>query len=970
MSKQSGRTDEVEAVAAALASDPRALEAYSSASPAHLLDLLARACAACRADVSVFASSALLALARRGALPHEHWETALSVCTAPNCAEAARSQCARALAAAAARSPTALDDALALGQRGGIACWTALATECPHRGGDGAACWASAAAAALDAAARAGATVEAVACAARWLETGACLRRGGTGERPGASPLGAGGGALARSVGAAAASGDARAARAACEVLEAAAAAGSLRPGDDAELEALGAAHAQARSSTATADPAATRARRRFAACLARVDAVATGRCARPWDAGVLAEVAEGCVGTDAAAAEACCAAWSALVLTGGGARRLADRRPALLERTRDLAPRLVARVVWPRGGLADAPEPLDEADDDANAALHGDDAAALPENAGAWTESLEWDAYRRLRDAFLGECLRSTSDALGAARYVEAVLAGARRVDANDADVLAAAARCLSLAGPLLARGASDDAAASTALSNAVHACVAAAAAAPPGPRQARLVAATALLLGGVHKWLCDDDARLTEALQFLAYSTHVVGGAGHACRAARAVLQRCYAAAVVRTRGGAARLVADAALPALAEAAEASTAPPDGARAAFYRALGAAALWPGRDGADHDTRAAAVVALAAPAAARLGGAGAAQGRDLRVVAALVREATRHGAQRAEAAVADATLGAVRARWHAAAGAGDEPGGALEDCAAAFAAAAAPHVVLGVLEILATAPYCDGRALRVVSEVTDRWGARAEAALAGNGNGGGADGGAAVERLARGLAVAVPAVIAAAPAGDEAGRALLTLAAAAAAHCPSVLADGGAALPAALAAAARELPRHRESPAAATAACALLTALGAFAPDGEAEAKTMAGADNAAGASASAVAAKSAAVRRARAAPAVRAALGPVGPALVEHCVAPAFEASPPLLPRDRGSALLALHALAPDDVAALAATIAGRLRPDLAPELAAALALAREKGRTAARRQLIAVFSKAALDAPPPPP
>jgi len=102
MSKQSGRKDEVEAIATALASDPRALEAYSSASPAHLLDLLARACAACRADVSVFASSALLALARRGALPHEHWETALSVCTAPNCAEAARSQCARALAAAAA----------------------------------------------------------------------------------------------------------------------------------------------------------------------------------------------------------------------------------------------------------------------------------------------------------------------------------------------------------------------------------------------------------------------------------------------------------------------------------------------------------------------------------------------------------------------------------------------------------------------------------------------------------------------------------------------------------------------------------------------------------------------------------------------------------------------------------------------------------------------------------------------------
>jgi len=463
--------DEVNSIAAALATDPRALEAYNSASPAHLLDLLARAVHAGRADVSVFASSALLAAARRGALPHEHWETVLSVCAAPNCAEAALSQCARALAAAAARSPT-VDDALALGQRGGIACWTALATECPHRGGDGAARWASVAAAALDAAAQAGDTIEAVKCAARWLETGACLRRGGTRERPGASPLGAGQGALARSVGAAAASGDARAARAACEVLEAAASAGALRPGDDAELEALGAAHAQALA-RAGSDAAATRARRRFAACLARVDAVATGRCARPWDAGVLAEVAEGCVGTDAAAAEACCAAWSALVLTGGGARRLADRRPALLERTRDLAPRLVSRVVWPRGGLADAPEPLDEADDDANVALHGDDATALPENAGAWTESLEWDAYRRLREAFLGECLRSTSDALGAARYVEAVLAGARRIDTTDVDVLAAAARCLSWAGPLLGRGAAEDPTASDALASAVRACV-----------------------------------------------------------------------------------------------------------------------------------------------------------------------------------------------------------------------------------------------------------------------------------------------------------------------------------------------------------------------------------------------------------------------------------------------------------------------------------------------------------------
>ena len=272
-----------------------------------------------------------------------------------------------------ARSPTALDDALALGQRGGIACWTALATECPHRGGDGAACWASAAAAALDAPARAGATVEAVACAARWLETGACLRRGGTGERPGASPLGAAGApSRARS---ALGCPETRARPAACEVLEAAAAAGALRPGDDAELEALGAAHAR-------------RARRRRPRPRrgAREAAVRGGpggrrprgdRPRRPAPAaGVLDDVAEGCVGPDAAAAEACCAAWAELVGGRPGAGRGgADAR---------LVVRLVPRVVWPRGGLADGATDAD-ADAGADAALHGDDAAALPENAGAW---------------------------------------------------------------------------------------------------------------------------------------------------------------------------------------------------------------------------------------------------------------------------------------------------------------------------------------------------------------------------------------------------------------------------------------------------------------------------------------------------------------------------------------------------------------------------------------------------------
>ena len=167
---------------------------------------------------------------------------------------------------------------------------------------------------------------------------------------------------------------------------------------------------------------------------LASADPGATARGARPWAAGVLDDVAEGCVGPDAAAAEACCAAWAELV---GGAR------PGLgaAARTRALVARLVARVVWPRGGLADGAAGAGAED----AALHGDDAAALPENAGAWAERFEGDAYRWLRDEFMGWCLAAAAGALGAAAYVDAVLAGARRIDARDADVLAAAARCLA---------------------------------------------------------------------------------------------------------------------------------------------------------------------------------------------------------------------------------------------------------------------------------------------------------------------------------------------------------------------------------------------------------------------------------------------------------------------------------------------------------------------------------------------
>ena len=57
---------------------------------------------------------------------------------------------------------------------------------------------------------------------------------------------------------------------------------------------------------------------------------------------------------------------------------------------------------------------------------------------------------------------------------------------------------------------------------------------------------------------------------------------------------------------------------------------------------------------------------------------------------------------------------------------------------------------------------------------------------------------------------------------------------------------------------------------------------------------------------------------------------------------------------------ALLALHALAPDDVAGLAAGVAARVRPDLVPDLAAALAEAKQNGRANAK-PVLAVFARA---------
>ena len=707
----------------------------------------------------------------RGALPHEHWETALSVCAAPNVrrprGRSARARSRRRRRGRPRPSTTRWRSASAAASRAGR-----RSRRVPHRGGDGAARWANVrrrpwtrrpgrrhdrGRRVRGALARDGR-----ACGAAARASGRARRRSAPAAAPGA--LGRRGGRVRRREGGA-------------RRVRGPRGRGRSRlsaPRRRRRARGAGAAHAQARSSTAPRTPRRRArgdgSRRAWPASTPWRRAAARGP-GTPESSPRSPRAASG--GRRRGGAR--CAAWSALVLTGGGARRLADRRPALLERTRDLAPRLVARVVWPRGGLADAPEPLDEADDDANAALHGDDAAALPENAGAWTESLEWDAYRRLRDAFLGECLRSTSDALGAARYVEAVLAGARRVDANDADVLAAAARRLALAGRS-SRGRLGRRGRVTALSNAVHACVAAAAAprvrarrgSSPRRRCCRRRAQVALRRR----------ARLTEALRCPAL--HVVGGAGTPPRGARrapALLRGDVVRRAAARRGSSrTRRCRRSPRP------RGGTAPPDGARAAFT-ALGAAALAGPRRRRPRHARGGR--RRARGAGRGLGGAGAAQGRDLRVVAALVREATRHAPS--AAAVAAATLGAVRAprrpapataRWRA-----DRPRPSPR-----------PRRRRGAGRARNPRDGAVPTAARCASSARSRTAGRPpEAALAEQ------------QRRRRGRArpstprPRLPSCRPSSPPRRRAagrGRALLTLAAAAAAH-PSVLADGALALPA-----------------------------------------------------------------------------------------------------------------------------------------------------------------------------
>ena len=78
------------------------------------------------------------------------------------------------------------------------------------------------------------------------------------------------------------------------------------------------------------------------------------------------------------------------------------------------------------------------------------------------------------------------------------------------------------------------------------------------------------------------------------------------------------------------------------------------------------------------------------------------------------------------------------------------------------------------------------------------------------------------------------------------------------------------------------------------------------------------------------------AAARRARLRPALAAAFAAHGPRLVERALAPALAGEPPLLGRDRAAAVLALHALAPGDVAAAARAVCAATRPDLADAVA----------------------------------
>ena len=990
----------IEEIRAALRTDPRVLEACEAWSSLTLIAGVAEAKRVEAADVQnppavgLFLASVLLARARRGQLGEEAWEAALALVGE----DAVGGQVARAVAAAAFRGGRAA--ALADVADGVPALWAALAGECPRidaYGGRVDDATAALAARGLAHCARyGGSPAAALSEAARWLETGACSRAAGGGpEKAGTSPLALFGGALARAAGAALAGGDAFAARAACDLVEAACERGAVRSGDDAVIDALAAA--------AGGGGALTRPAARACAALAKADGVRVGAAETPAAAALLGAVAAGCGSTDAAAAEACCAAWVRLLQCGGGARRVQERRPALYEAAVRATPVLVGRAVHPRGGVAPASfgADADGGDEDGDPALCGDDEAPLPGGAGSWDEGFDVDSWRRTRDGYLAEGLRSSADALGPRTYSAAVADAVARLGPGEPDVLAAAARAFRWAAPQLARAAADDGGATADFLRGLLAACARAAVDVRGPRSRRLAAATSQLIGAVARWLCADEAALRLSLAFLG---EAAAFSAAACSAARTVLTRAYSPAVARKCKGHIPLV-DASLPALAAAAELDSAVDDVSRASLFRGLGTAALFI-RDGCDDAARAATLASLAGPPLARLAAAAAAGGadRDWRAVAALAREAARNGSTRAEAAVATGAVAALRSAWARRdfeVGEDEDKEDALEACGAALASATTPTIVLATLEAIVAAARADAPTLRLVADVVERrvpaspfffkasrardsllcpppsrdhsrratlagrsasrrrtglgasrrWGARCEDALLFGKREDAAP-------LARGLQTALPAALAAADVGDDAAHhAVLVLASRAVCMCPVLLLDGDA-LPRCLAAAAAGATAHREKVRVAAAACDFAAALGAFAAAAAPE--TMAGEDVWRDPDAPKGETALAAERRRRVGPALSAALAASGAALVEAVLAPVLEATPPHLDRDRANALLGLHALDPDGVARRVADLATRLRPDLQTELCEAVRNARTAGR-GATGPLLAVFAKA---------
>ena len=916
----------------ALRGDPHVLERIGALPVAQLLQLFGDAVHNNFGDVQLFVASVLLRAGQRGALPDAAWPPLLAL--APRAAPGAAAQVARAVAAAAHGSSKAADLAAAAGAD--LALWRALATECPRNEVPDAATVALAARALDACASRAerepGA---ALAAAARWLETGACLRSG-AGAGAGACPVARLRCALPRCCADALARGDADAA---AEFAEACANHGGVKPGDAEALDVLAAAGCVA----PTDDVSRRRAVARVAAAVARTAAVDCGRAARPPFDGLLDAVARSCASRDAAVAEAALGAWVVLLTCGGGAKRVAERRPRLHAAAAALAPELVARCAWPRGGCADLADHADADDFDAAPELHGDDAAPLPGGAGAWDEPPDFGAFRRLRGAFLGDALRASADALGAPAYVAAVAAAAAALGPAEPDVLEACARAAAFAGPAVAQAAKDDATTAGALRSLLAAC-AAVLAAHAGPRAWRVAAAAATLAGALARWLCGDPDALDGALGCLALSLRRGYAPGHACRAARTLLCRASAPAALRGPRG-----ADVAAVVDARAAELAASPTRRLAAAavdaLFRGLGAAALAK-RDGVDDAGRAARAAALAAgPAVDWRAPADAAR------VAAVAREAARHCARPAEAAVAAAALDrGLAAAWRARAP-GDDAA-ALEAVVAALAAASSPSVVAAALDLVAASPRCDAPALRLVADVVERWGARAERSRLPEPPPE-PDAAPLFDRVAGALPAVVAAALAAPDADDEAAEALLVLGARAVAACPLCLEP---ALVALAGAAAAGLGAHREALRVAVAACDFVAGLGALAERG---AETMAPED--AWRDPDEPGEDFAAARRARLRPALAAAFAAHGPRLVERALAPALAGEPPLLGRDRAAAVLALHALAPGDVAAAARAVCAATRPDLADAVAAALDEAGREGR-GATRALVAVFAKAA--------